>query len=279
MVIRQPDDLIYTVVSEASCLHDFLSRLSPETWVSDSTSEGWTIEDVVAHLSGNIDNWTRNLIRAVAGNTSPPEGQAYLAAGDRASHPRGPIARASRSQTGPQLLDEFIKGHESFRKVLESLTEDDWGKPCFHRRGILTVRMFIGLQVQELAIHGWDIRSGFDNEAKLSEISLPVLIDLIPRWINTAFTPQAELPTPVIFRFEVSGPIGVRQDLTVTSGGYQMELVGKNPADVIFRCNTSNYILMMYGRLEVERAIADGRLTVEGSGELANTFNSWFKGF
>ena len=51
MVVRQPDDLIYTVVSEASCLHDFLSRLSPETWASDSTSEGWTIEDVVAHLS------------------------------------------------------------------------------------------------------------------------------------------------------------------------------------------------------------------------------------
>jgi hypothetical protein len=35
----------------------------------------------------------------------------------------------------------------------------------------------------------------------------------------------------------------------------------------------------MFGRLKVERAVADGRLSVEGSMERAKDFNAWFKGF
>ena len=49
--------------------------------------------------------------------------------------------------------------------------------------------------------------------------------------------------------------------------------------DAIFRCDTSNYLLLMFGRLQVEHAVADGRLVVEGSLERAKNFNNWFKGF
>ena len=72
------NDLVEKVRTEASSLQMFLSHLDERTWSSESTSKGWTIEDVVAHLAGNIDNWTNNIIRAVAGDFTPPEGQAFL---------------------------------------------------------------------------------------------------------------------------------------------------------------------------------------------------------
>ena len=87
------------------------------------------------------------------------------------------------------------------------------------------------------------------------------------------------LPTPVTYRFDVSGPVIVRQDLVINSDSYGVLESDIKLPDVIFRCETVNYILMMYGRLAIERAVRDGRLFVEGSMELAKDFNTWFKGF
>ncbi len=53
----------------------------------------------------------------------------------------------------------------------------------------------------------------------------------------------------------------------------------QEPADVVFSCSTGNYVLLMFGRLEVESAVAAGRLSIEGSPDQAKNFNVWFKGF
>ena len=54
---------------------------------------------------------------------------------------------------------------------------------------------------------------------------------------------------------------------------------GPEPADAVISCNTGNYVLLMFGRLQVERAVAEGRLSIEGSQDQAKNFNAWFKGF
>ena len=61
MATGRHNNLVEIVRAEASTLRTFLSYLDEKTWASESSSEGWTIEDVVAHLAGNIDNWTRNI--------------------------------------------------------------------------------------------------------------------------------------------------------------------------------------------------------------------------
>jgi uncharacterized protein (TIGR03083 family) len=279
MATSQTSDIVETVIGEASRLRDFLSGLDAQTWASDSTCEGWTIEDVVAHLAGNAGGWASNITRAVAGDAGPPEGQSFLPPGEKASHPTGPAARESRRESGTQLLDAFIAGHDRLRKVLESLGDEDLDKPCFHRRGALPVKGYLGIQLQELALHGWDIRSGLDSEAELWEGPLPALVDLAPRWLRTAFTPGLDLPTPVRYRFDVSSPVAVHEDLLVTGDSYQAGQSGTEPADVVFRCSTGNYILLMFGRLQVDPPIASGRLTIEGSSEQSKNFNAWFKGF
>ena len=279
MATSQASDIVKTVIGEASRLRDFLLGLDALTWASDSTCEGWTIEDVVAHLTGNAGGWASNITRAVAGDAGPPEGQSFLPPGQRASHPTGPAARESRQEAGTQLLDAFTAGHERLRKVLLDLGDEDLEKPCFHRRGALPVRGYLGIQLQELALHGWDIRSGLDSAAELWEGPLPALVELAPRWLRTAFTPGLDPPTPVRYRFDVPSPVPVHQDLVVNGDSFQAEPSGPEPADAVFSCNTGNYILLMFGRLQVERAVADGRLSIEGSQDQARNFNAWFKGF
>lgn len=279
MAEKKTYDLVETVIAEAARLQEFLTSLDAQTWSKDSTSEGWTIEDVVAHLAGSASGWANSITRAVNGESGPPEGDSFLPPGETLTHPTGPAARASRQRSGTQLLDAFVAGHEHLRKVLETLNDDDWDKPCFHRRGALPMRSYLGIQLQELAFHGWDIRWGLDSEAELWDGSLVALIDLIPRWIRIAFAPGLSLPTPVRYRFDVSSPIAIHEDLLVDSNGYAMGPSSAEKASVTFHSDTGNYLLLMFGRLQVDRAVADRRLSVDGSLGRANDFNAWFKGF
>ena len=279
MATNQTNDLVEAVIAEAARLQDFLTSLDVQTWAIDSTSEGWTIEDVVAHLAGSAGGWATNINRAVAGDAGPPEGQSFLPAGVRASHPIGSAARESRQKSGPQILDDFIAGHERLRNVLGTLRDEDWDKPCFHRRGVRPIKDYLGIQLQELALHGWDIRWGLDGAAELWPGSLAALVDLVPRWIGIAFAPGLDLPAPVRYRFDVSNPVAVHKDLVVDGDAHRTEASNTEDADATFRCDTGNYLLLMFGRLKVERAVTDGRLSVEGSMERAKDFNAWFKGF
>ena len=279
MVASETSNLVERVTAEAAWLREFLSGLDAETWAIDSTCEGWTIEDVVAHLAGGASGWARTITRAVVGDAGPPEGQSFLAPGERGSHPTGEAARASRRQSGTQLLDLFTANHDSLRQLLEGLSDEDWEKPCFHRRGALPVKAYLGIRVQELVLHGWDIRWGLDSAAELSDECLSTMVGLVPRWIRNAFAPDLNLPTPVRYRFDVSNPVAVHEDLLVTGDSFQVGQPSQGPADVVFTCTIGNYILLMFGRLEVESAVAAGRLSIEGSLDQAKNFNAWFKGF
>ncbi len=233
----------------------------------------------MAHLAGSAAGWATNIARAIAGDSGPPEGEFFVPHGVRASHPNGPSARKSRGKSGPQLLDDFIAGHEHLRRVLGTLNDEDWEKPCFHRRGVQPVKSYLGIQLQELALHGWDIRWGLDNKAELLSGSLAVLVELVPRWIGIAFAPGLNLPAPVRYRFDFSNPLTIHEDLLITGDAYRSETPTAENPNATFHGNTSNYILLMFGRLQVDRAVADRRLSVEGSMKRAKEFNAWFKGF
>ena len=141
------------------------------------------------------------------------------------------------------------------------------------------MKSYLGIQLQELALHGWDIRWGLDSRAELCSGSLAELVELVPRWIRIAFAPGLNLPSPVRYRFDISNPVTIYEDLLITGDAYQSEIPTTENANVTFHGNTSNYILLMFGRLQIECAVADGRLSVEGSMERAKEFNAWFKGF
>ena len=133
--------------------------------------------------------------------------------------------------------------------------------------------------MQELAVHGWDIRAGLDSSAAISEEALPQMVTMVPRWLRTAFVPALDLPTPARFHFDVTGASKVAEDVLVNGQDYEVQPAGTVRADATFRCDTSNYILLIFGRIGVEAGVSSGRLEIEGSQERASEFTSWFKGF
>ena len=272
-------DVVDCIHHEASQLQDFMTRLSPEAWARPSACPGWTVGDVFAHLTQGAPTWSAAITRAMAGDATPPPGQPPLRPGERGSEATAQRAIAFRQEMGAAgLLDAFAAGYQELHQLLLRVQADDWDKPCFHRRGVLPTRDYVDIRLQELALHGWDIRSAFDETATVSERPFPVLLHIARRWLSNTFRPDPHLPVPVRYRFDVSGPVPVQQDLLVSQDSFRIEPLSDSAADVTFRCNTGDYLLLVYGRLPLERAMDTGRLHLAGSREHAQRFTTLFQG-
>ena len=57
-----------------------------------------------------------------------------------------------------------------------------------------------------------------------------------------------------------------------------MRPAGNKEPDVTFQCGGETYVLVMYGRLKVADALAEGRLTFDGDPALAVGFGRRFVG-
>jgi hypothetical protein len=73
-------------------------------------------------------------------------------------------------------------------------------------------------------------------------------------------------------------PIATTTDMLLNANGASVETDGHAEADVTFHCDTSTAIFVIFGRLPLADAIADGRVHVEGEQELATVFGQSFQG-
>lgn len=272
-------ELVQLVNSEASRLGEFLSGLKEQDWSRNSACADWTLADVAAHLAIAADTWSDSITRGVVGNSDPPPGQAFFTGDDKGSELISQMAISYSQRVGGGLLHGYKTGYDRLAKVMSGLQMEDWDKLCFHRRGPMLVRDYIALRVQELVIHGWDIRSALDQGAELPPEPLPLLVGMVPRWLRNAFRPGLGLTTPVRIRFDVTGPVRIHEDIVVKNDSYQTEAAGSGPGDAVFHCDTGNYLLLIYGRLTIDQAVASGRLTLEGTPVGAADFLAWFQGF
>jgi hypothetical protein len=144
------------------------------------------------------------------------------------------------------------------------------------------VREFLALSVQELAIHGWDIRSRLEPAFHLSSESVTVLVQHTPRRLGrphrSVFPLPPQLPGPVRFRWELRGAVLDIYDIVVAHGHCRMEPAADSTVQVTFRAEAETFVLMLYQRLPLTVATATARLVMEGDEELTTAFNRWLQG-
>jgi hypothetical protein len=193
-------------------------------------------------------------------------------------------AIACRERLGEQLLSTFRTRYEQLHDLLAGLSPQDWEKPCAFWRfmGNIPVRTFLPLTMQELAIHGWDIRSRLETTAPLSAESLSVLMARIPVRFGMPgyadFRLDAQAPTPVRYRIALTGVVPSTHDIVVENAKARMEPASIATPHMTFRCETDIFVLMMYRRLTLEPVLTAGQLVVEGDQGLVRAFDRWLKG-
>jgi hypothetical protein len=184
---------------------------------------------------------------------------------------------------GEQLLATFDAANDRLNSLLAGLEPEQQEIPCYHPGGIVKAQNFIDLRLKELAVHEWDIRAALEPEAHVSPASIPAIMTTISESIASgslrwAFWSGPYLTTPVRYHFVVAGLGPSKPDIIVAGNTLRMDDAGDTTARVTVRCDTETYVLLVYGRLNLEDALASGRLMIEGDRELAIAFGQWFRG-
>ena len=155
---------------EAERLAAYLGTLSDAGWEHPTACDLWQVGDVVGHLVWIGEFYVTFITRALAGDVTPPPGsprdERY--AGLPPEDFYDLKAREYRDFLGNQILPTFVRRFEALSQALESLTPDDYEKPCFYHSGNRPVWTLADLTVQELAVHAWDIQSHRTRHAAIA---------------------------------------------------------------------------------------------------------------
>jgi uncharacterized protein (TIGR03083 family) len=264
--------------AEVRAVKEYVSTLSLEDLEKASACEGWTVADVVGHLAGQP--FVSRMNRGLQGDISPDGGASAVATHDEDRFARNIFDRAksTNEQYGERLLEILCQHLGEDVGFFNDAKPGDWDKLCYWPPGPEPVRTMLDMRISELTMHIWDIRSVLHDQYHLSNDSVMVLIDTVDRAARRAFRPDPSLANPVRHRFVIAGPISTGRDIVVAAEGARVEPAGSDAPDVTFRCDGETYVLVMYGRLKAETAMADGRLTFEGNAQLASGFGQRFVG-
>ena len=278
-------DRVDVLQSESERIKQYLHALPPETLSRPSACTEWQVQDVIAHLIGVAETYASSVTRGLQGDTSPLPGRPPAGQATAALSAAGIAQRSieARQRLGDQLLLAFDAANDHLNGLLARLEPEQRDVPCYHPGGIVKARNFIELRLKELALHEWDIRAALEPDAHLSPASLPAILTTISESIASgslrwAFWSGPPLPTPVRYRFAVTGAGPGRSDVVVDGSAVRMEDAGGTTAAVTFRCDPETYVLLVYGRLDLEAAIAASRLTIDGDRQQAMAFGQWFRG-
>lgn len=275
-----PEERLRILLAETSRLEDYLTSLPKEAWTHPTACSEWCVADVVAHLASNSKSFAPRISRALRGDASPDDLSPRRALGS--VDPVGGAQRtiAFRKQFGEPdtILPEYLAANQEFRQTMAMVGPEDWNKSVYRPAGPEPMSNIVDVELAEVALHGWDIRSRFDPSAALSPEVVPVVVERIaqrPRWWSFK---EGASPSPLRYRFDIATPALYSADVVVTEGEQYMEVASDKKADVIFRCDGETYVMLMYGRVEPSHMLNDGRLSFEGDQLLVTVFADCFVG-
>ncbi len=266
---------------EAKMLLDFLGDLSPDAWAADSACEGWTAGDVIGHLT-SVDLSTR-LLRGLDGDHSPPEGSPSPEQHDEDAFARSIYQRAvdASHRLGDGLLADFTQRIDETVAQFRQVQPEQWGNLVYWPTGPMSMDTLLTQRIAELTMHGWDIRSRLEDDFHLSDGSVAALLDTVDRAARRAFRPDPLLSgRPLRYRFTIDDPEPRVVDLVLSDQAAEIiHGAASQPPDVTFACDGEICVLILYGRLTPDHAVASRRLSVAaGDSYVASTFGDRFVG-
>ena len=186
---------------------------------------GWTVRDLVAHL-GNVHVWAAAQVRG-----------------------RGEKAPYVETTPGDDLADWYADCAETVVTALEAAAPDDpaWGFGPKPRTAAFWQRR----QLQETAVHRWDVEAALGREGALDPSLAADGIDealtiFVPRQVTLGRIPALE--RGLVLRSDAGQSWQVGPDTAATVSG---------PADLL--------LLLLWGRVP----LSDPRLRVEGDRDAA----------
>ena len=277
--MQSPSDRVEILRQEAAAFKERVAALATEDWDRPSACVGWSVADVVAHLSGQA--FALNVGRGLQGDYSPPPDAAPVTEHNEDEFARNIFQRAfnTRAEMGGRLQEVLFQRLDEAVDLFDSVEAGQWDNLCYWPPGPEPVHTMLDMRISELTMHAWDVCSQFDPDYRLSDGSVRVLMDTANRAARRAFRPDTTIPAPQVYRFVIEEPLEAVYELEIANEEVTLREGGReDQADVVFRCDGETYVMVMYGRLTPEDAIMAGKLDWDGDERLALGFGARFLG-
>ncbi len=230
-------------------------------WQRKTSCPDWTAADAIAHLATGADFYAQVITSGRRGDPLPPWGVSNAAEMRPARHAAGRKLIEAGSAT---LIEGFERESATLQEVFALLREADLSQKAWHPRGLVPIGAWIGMRVNELVIHDWDVRQPHEAQAGLAPDALPAMCSCLPemQWQFLAQRHAGGLDgIHVLCAGEVSWAFRVHDD-TVT---YLAE--APTEFDTCARADAESLILLTMGRAEAEDKLQSGVLAIEGDAE------------
>jgi uncharacterized protein (TIGR03083 family) len=146
-----PDDQRAPLMRQRRRLEALLAALDDDGWRSPSRCDGWTVQDVVAHLVGVNAFWQGSVSAGLAGTPTR-----LLVGFDPAATP--PLmVDPMRSLTPAEVLDQFVSSNDGFLATIADLDEPGWSTLAESPAGHVPIRLLAHHALWDCWIHERDI--------------------------------------------------------------------------------------------------------------------------
>jgi uncharacterized protein (TIGR03083 family) len=255
---RKYIDLLRT---EWAILYDLCSSFTDDQWHSETELPGWTVKDVMAHITGT-ESWL--LGRPPAAHSPPP-----------AEHVKNPIGERNemevdyrRSKPGQQVLDEFHEVTTERAVALDAMTEDALAADSWTPVGPGTVADLLAIRVVDAWVHEQDIRRAVGRPGHLdgpvADHCFTRLASAMPYVVGKKVKP----PDGSTVIFDVNGPPGGELAVTVEDGrARELEDIPRE-ADVRLAMDLQTFTCLSCGRWGGREALGAGLVQLDGDTEL-----------
>lgn len=175
-----PDEqlsIIPTVAELSNQMIETFKQWSDDEWNQDSQCAGWTRAGVVAHITTGTDYRAGVLELGLAGRPIFPWGASSL---DDVKHIRAQAVDRLCNGGPSVLIQGFTDAVNRHQGILQNMQREDLAKPARYPRGLVPLGEWIGMQLIELIVHDWDMRYPDDPSARLADIAVEPVLNLLP---------------------------------------------------------------------------------------------------
>lgn len=161
--VEQPATAGHPVLQQRRRLEQVLGDLTEDEWQQPSRCEGWTVQDVVSHLTSTNGFWAFSIQSGAAG--APTE---LLATFDPVASPAQLVDR-SRGTSVAETLALFTAGNDTLAAAIEALDDAGWAALAEAPPGHLPIALVADHALWDSWVHERDILLPLGRAAVVDE--------------------------------------------------------------------------------------------------------------
>jgi Pyruvate/2-oxoacid:ferredoxin oxidoreductase gamma subunit len=222
----------------------------------------WTVAETAAHVSVVLTGFSA----AIAGEPQAVAQEQYLEANfptRLAANNAATIAMVDHADAG-RLAELITVGAQRFLELAAAADPElECETPWYGRGRTRTADCLTALALGELTVHGHDIAAGTGRPWPISDVDAKLIVGTVcPNMSPLAVRPEAGRRAPVTYEVRLRGN-GPRYVIRVADGTAEVR-AARGRVDCVVSADPVTYLLVVYGRMPLGRALLRGGLLAWG---------------